>query len=121
MWTQKDIQFSLRKDGFAVRVGRQRWSSQLGGTMVIYFLLAYHYSLLKMSIEAWSRIPGFLMLDFPAEIEGEKVADHENFVIEPFIALCERKGYENVQVIAAGSAFKGLRGANRHHFGLVWA
>jgi hypothetical protein len=120
MWTQKDVQFSIRKDGFTVRVGRQKWSSQLGGTMVIYFLLGYHYSLLKISKEPLSRMPGFLMLDFPAEIEGEKVADHENFVIEPFIPLSKSPGYENVQVIAAGSAFKGLQGANRHQFAEVW-
>jgi hypothetical protein len=83
-------------------------------------MLAYHYSLLKMSREPWSRMPGFLMLDFPAELEGEKVADHENFVIEPFIALCEKEGYENVEVIAAGSAFQGLQGAHRHRFVKVW-
>ncbi len=71
--------------------------------MVIYFLLGYHYSLLKISKDQLSRMPGFLMLDFPAEIEGEKVADHENFVIEPFISLSNSPGYENVQVIAAGS------------------
>jgi hypothetical protein len=120
MWSQNDIQFRITRDGFVVRVGRQRWSSQLGGTMVIYFLLAYHYALLKMSKEPWSRIPGFLMLDFPAEIEGEKVADHENFVIEPFISLCEKKGYENVEVIVAGSDFMGLRGAHKHQFAEVW-
>ena len=120
MWTQKDVQFSMRKDSFTVRVGRQKWSSQLGGTMVIYFLLGFHYSLLKISVEPLSRMPGFLMLDFPAEIEGEKVADHENFVIEPFISLCKSPGYENVQVIAAGSAFKGLQEAMRHQFTEVW-
>lgn len=120
MWTQKDVQFSIRKDGFTVRVGRQNWTSQLGGTMVIYFLLGYHYSLLKLSKEPQSRMPGFMMLDFPAEIEGEKVADHENFVIEPFVSLCNSSGFENVQVIAAGSAFKGLQGVSRHQFTEVW-
>jgi len=43
MWTQKDVQFGIRKDGFTVRVGRQKWSSQLGGTMVIYFLLVLRH------------------------------------------------------------------------------
>lgn len=60
--------------------------------MVIYFLLAYHYSLPKISKEPLSRMPGFLMLNFPAEIEGEKVADHENFVIEPLISLSKSPG-----------------------------
>ncbi len=121
MWSQKDIQFNLKKDGFTVRVGRQRWTSQLGGTMVIYFLLSYHYALLKLSIDHASRVPGLLILDFPAEIEGKKVADHENFVMVPFIGLCASEGYGDLQVIAAGSAFDRLTGVHRIEFKKVWA
>ncbi len=120
MWTQKDIQFSVKKDSFTVRVGRQKWTSQLGGTMTIYFFLAYHYSLLKLSADSRSRIPAFLIIDFPPEIEGEKVADHENFVIEPFVDLCKTGGFQDVQVIAAGSAFKGLEGVHRQALTEVW-
>jgi DNA repair ATPase RecN len=120
MWTQRDIQFSVRKDSFSVRVGRQKWSSQLGGTMTIYFFLAYHYALLTLSASAESRVPPFLIVDFPPEIEGEKVADHENFVIEPFVALCKREKYKHVQIIAAGSAFKGLQGVHRQTLSEVW-
>lgn len=120
MWTQKEIQFSVKKDGVKVRVGRQKWSSQLGGTMTIYFFLAYHYALLKLSILPESRFPPFLIIDFPPEVEGEKVADHENFVIEPFVSLCEKSEYQQAQVIAAGSAFKGLSGVNRQSLIHVW-
>ncbi len=120
MWTQKEIQFSVKKDSFSVRVGRQKWSSQLGGTMTIYFFLAYHFSLLKLSANPQSRFPPFLIIDFPPEIEGEKVADHENFVIEPFVELCKMDGYQHVQVIAAGSAFKGLQGVHRQTLTEVW-
>src|SRR5262249_17517329 len=91
MWTQLGIEFNVRKDTFNVRVGRQKWSSQLGGTMTIYFFLAYHYTLLKLTNDEQARYPGFVMLDFPPEIEGEKVADHENFVLEPFVTLCRKK------------------------------
>ncbi len=120
MWTQRDIQFSIRKDSFNARVGRQKWSSQLGGTMTIYFFLAYHYTLLKLSSVQESRIPSFLVLDFPPEIEGEKVADHENFVIEPFVSLCQQEKYKRAQIIAAGSAFKGLQGVHRQTLSTVW-
>jgi hypothetical protein len=120
MWTQKDIQFSVKKDSFSVRVGHQKWSSQLGGTMTIYFFLAYHFSLLKLSANPQSRFPSFLIIDFPPEIEGEKVADHENFVIEPFVELCKKIDYQHVQVIAAGSAFKGLQGVHRQILTEVW-
>lgn len=120
MWTQGRIELTLKKDSFRLRVSSQKWQSPLGGTMRIYFLLAYHYSLLKLSIDEASRVPGFLLLDFPATIEGEQVADHENFAIEPFIKLCNKNEYSHVQVIAAGSAFKGLEGANRIKFDHVW-
>ncbi len=120
MWTQKDIQFNIKENSFNIRVGRQKWSSQLGGTMTIYFFLAYQYALLKLSSQPQSRVPPFLMIDFPPEIEGEKVADHENFVIEPFVELCEKAGYGDVQVIAAGSAFKGLEGVHRETLTKAW-
>ncbi|MEK6260983.1 MAG: hypothetical protein AABP62_20475 [Planctomycetota bacterium] len=121
IWNQDPIRFFLKKDSFRVRVGREKWEAQLGGTMTIYFLLAYHYSLLKLSASEKGRIPGFLMLDFPAEIiEADTVADHENFVIEPFVKLCQNKGYEHVQVLVAGSAFQGLRGAHRNELTVEW-
>src|SRR5690606_18949065 len=78
MWTQGRIELKLRKDNFKLRVNAHKWDSGLGGTMRIYFLLAYHYSLLKLSADPESRVPGFVLLDFTATIEGEQVADHEN-------------------------------------------
>lgn len=120
MWTQGRIEVTLNKDSFRLRVNRHKWESQLGGTMRIYFLLAYHYSLLKLSSEEGSRVPGFLLLDFPATIEGEQVAGHENFAIEPFITLCKKDEYSHVQVIAAGSAFDGLTGTKRMRLEHVW-
>lgn len=120
MWTQKHIEFNVKKDTFTVRVGRQKWHSQLGGTMTIYFFLAYHYTLLKLSADPSSRFPPFLIIDFPPEIEGEKVADHENFVIEPFVELCNKVEFKRAQVIAAGSAFKGLQGVHRQTLTEVW-
>ena len=120
MWTQGEIQFTLQKNGFRLRVHGHKWGAQLGGTMKIYFLLAYHYALLKLSADQGSRVPNFLLLDFPATIEGEQVADHENFAIEPFIKLCRKPEYAQVQVIAAGSAFEGFIGAKRIKLDHVW-
>ncbi len=121
MWTQGRIDLTLKKDSFRLRVNKQKWQSHLGGTMKIYFLLAYHYSLLKLSSQVGTRVPGFVLLDFPPTIEGEQVADHENFAIEPFIELCKKPEYSHVQVIAAGSAFKGLTGAKRITLDHVWS
>lgn len=120
MWTQGPIDLTLKKDSFRLRVNNHKWDAQLGGTMRIYFLLAYHYALLKLSTYEDSRVPGFLLLDFPATIEGEQVADHENFAIEPFIKLCDNPEFSHVQVIAAGSAFAGLTEAKRMKLDRVW-
>jgi hypothetical protein len=120
MWKQLPIRFSLTKHDVRIRVGRQRWDNQLGETNTIYFLLAYHYALLASSNYEQSRYPKFLMFELPGEVEGKKVADKENFVIEPFIELCKKEGFEDLQVIATGSAFEGLNGAHRIELTEVW-
>lgn len=120
MWTQKPITFRIGRTDFQITVGKQKWQSQLGGTMTIYFLLAYHYALLKLSNLPTSKVPGLLILDLPAEVEGEKVADKENFVIEPFISLCKQPDFSSTQIIVAGSAFQGLGGVRRIELKEVW-
>jgi hypothetical protein len=120
MWSQKAIAFRISRSDFSFKVGRQKWQSQLGGTMTIYFLLAYHFALMKLSAMECSKATSFLMLDLPAEVEGEKVADKENFVIEPFISLCKEEGFGSAQIIVAGSAFQGLKGVHRINLKEMW-
>lgn len=72
-----------------------------------------------MSLVNYSQFnyPGFLLLDFPAELEdADSVADKENFVIEPFVELLAQEGMESTQIIAGGSSFENLKGANRIEF-----
>jgi hypothetical protein len=76
--------------------------------------------LLASSNYEHSHYPKFLMFELPGEVEGKKVADKENFVIEPFIELCGREGFEDLQVIATGSAFERLKGAHRIELSEVW-
>ena len=121
MWKQQPIRFNLTKHDVRIRVGKQPWGDQLGETNTIYFMLAYHYALLASSNYVHSRYPKFLMFELPGEVEGKKVADKENFVIEPFIDLCKREGFEDLQVIATGSAFEKLKGAHRIKLTEVWA
>src|SRR5262245_47735734 len=57
-------------------------------TLTLFFLIAYHYSLMGLSTKDGCHSPGFLVLDFPAELEdGTSIADKENFVLEPFVEL----------------------------------
>lgn len=120
-WTQKEVRVRLDEKRFRFLVGDRRWNSQLGGTLSLYFLIAYHYSLMSLVPHAECHFPGFIALDFQAELEdGSSVADKENFVLEPFIELLATKEYAGCQVIAAGAAFENLVGAHRIEFTKIW-
>lgn len=120
-WTQRSVGVQLTDRRAAFLVGDRQWRRQLGGTLRLYFLLAYHYGLLYLSAEATSNYPGCLILDFPPELDdGSKTRDQENFVLEPFVDLLAQKEYEGCQVIAAGNAFEGLKGVHRVELSQVW-
>jgi hypothetical protein len=84
-------------------------------------LLAYHYSLLNLTIRPTARYPGLVILDVPAELEeGTSIADKENFVVQPFIDLLTQRAGTPTQIISAGSAFEGLQGVNRIELNHIW-
>lgn len=118
-WTQAGVDFRLRERGFNIRVGKSDWHVKLGGTLTLYFLIAYHYSLLLLMEKPGAHFPGLCLLDFPPELDGVSVSDSENFVLEPFVSLIAHKGVK-AQVVAAGSSFSGLDGANRISLTTVW-
>jgi hypothetical protein len=120
-WTQEAVNVRLRERNFRIGVGRSDWSAKLGGTLTLYFLLAYHYALLTLSSKPEYRYPGLAILDFPAELEdATSVADKENFVLEPFVRMLKKPELQFAQVIAAGSSFENLRGANRIELTRIW-
>lgn len=122
-WTQKPVRVRIDEKKARFLVGEQKkWSSQLGGTLTLYFLISYHYALMKLVEQDECNFPGFLALDFPAELpDGSSIRDAENFVLEPYVALLKLEAYSKCQVIAAGGAFEGLEGANRIEVSKVWA
>lgn len=119
-WVVGDVAFQLGDRSFKIRVGKADWQTKLGGTLTLYFLLAYQYALMDLARFPESHFPGLLLIDFPAEVEGTTVADKENFAIEPFIDLLAQDGMQNCQMIAAGSSFAGLKGAKRVPLSHVW-
>jgi DNA repair exonuclease SbcCD ATPase subunit len=119
-WLVGDVSVQLQEKTLRIRVGKSDWQNKLGGTLTLYFLLAYHYALLTLMRFPESHFPGLLLIDFPAEIEGASVADKENFVVEPFIDLLSQEGMENCQMVAAASGFFGLEGAHRVELSKVW-
>lgn len=120
-WTQKEPKVILDERKARFLVGDRKWDTQLGGTLSLYYLLAYHYALMGLVKIDSCHFPGFLALDFPAELDGASTRDTENFAVEPFVTLLAADGLQSCQVIAAGAAFENLKGANRIEFTKVWA
>ncbi|MHB9069887.1 MAG: hypothetical protein ACYC54_05905 [Sedimentisphaerales bacterium] len=119
--TNKPINFNIMKNGFKATIGNESWSAKLGGTLTLYFVIAYHYALMSLTNNSNYHYPGLLLLDFPAELEdGTSIADKENFVLEPFIKLQESLKPTKFQVIAMGNSFKDLPISNRIELKKVW-
>ncbi|MFN8343470.1 MAG: hypothetical protein U0X91_00610 [Spirosomataceae bacterium] len=111
------IRMYLTEKRFNFRVGRTNWSS-MGAKPKTYFLLAYHYGLLKLCLQKEYNYPGLLIIDFPPVLADGDVKSSENYLIKPFIDLCESLN-NSVQVIIAGEAFDSLD--NVHTINLIGA
>ncbi len=121
LWTQEKTTARLREKDFAITVGGQDWSSQLGGTLILYFLLSYQYALLRLTKFEQSNYPGLAIIDLPATLEdGSTIRDKENFVVEPFIDLLKQKEMQGSQLIITGAAFENLQGVNRIILKNIW-
>lgn len=121
LWTQEKITTKLKEKDFSVLVGGQDWSSQLGGTLILYFLLSYHYALLNLTKFEQCNYPGLAIVDLPAQLEdGSTIRDKENFVVEPFIKLLRQKEMRGSQMIMTGAAFEDLEGVNRISLKNIW-
>jgi hypothetical protein len=119
-WTQQAVSVQLTERDCRIKVGKSNWQTKLGGTLGLYFLLAYQYALMSLTKEPEAHYPGLTILDFPAEVNGVSIREEENFVLVPFIELMGQKGMGLTQLIAAGSAFENLVGANRTELGTIW-
>jgi len=120
-WTKGAVTVSIKERTVRLALGGTDYKGQLGGTLMLYFLFAYHFGLLALAARAESNYPGYLILDFPAELEeATSIADKENFVLEPFVPLTTRPEMTGTQVIAAGRAFANLQGVHRIELANVW-
>lgn len=100
------IRMYLNEKRFNFRVGRTNWSS-IGAKPKTYFLLAYYYGLLKLCSQNIYNYPGLIIIDFPPVLADGDVKSSENYLIKPFIELCESLN-NSIQVIIAGEAFDDL-------------
>ncbi len=113
VWRHSPIRFDISRSGFTFRVGNRRASAVLGGTDTLYYLMAYHYGLLTLSDKAQCHYPGLTIIDLLGEFSGEKVADKENFIVQPFIDLLAKDTYRGAQLIISGASFEGLEKVHR--------
>jgi hypothetical protein len=102
-------------------IGSHAAIPQLGGTLMIYFLFAYHYALLSLTRFPDCHYPGLTILDlFPDIIEGVAMRDRLSLVLEPFVELSERQDVSPIQVIASGNDFPSSPVVNRIALEEVW-
>jgi seryl-tRNA synthetase len=119
-WQQGRIDLNIGEKEFKFSIGRSKWSS-VGGTLRAYFLFAYHYGLLKLSNKEGFHFPGLVILDLPFELSetGEESKKAENYLIEPFIKLCQELD-PKPQIIIAGRSFEGLQNITQIDFEETW-
>ena len=115
VWRHSPVTIDISRYNFTFRVGPRRWQAALGGTDSLYFLMAYHYGLLKLSDKPERHYSGLSIIDVPGEFSGEAIEDKENFIVQPFIDLLAREEYRGGQLIITGASFTGLDGAHRLH------
>jgi len=115
VWRHSPVTIDISRYNFTFRVGPRRWQAALGGTDSLYFLMAYHYGLLKLSDKPERHYSGLSIIDVPGEFSGEAIEDKENFIVQPFIDLLAREEYLGGQLIITGASFTGLDGAHRLH------
>ncbi|MBB5234164.1 hypothetical protein [Deinococcus budaensis] len=120
-WTQERVNVLLRERGFTINVGEKSWR-KLGGTMSLFFLVAYNYALLRLSPWAPYRYPGLLILDMPAKFEDTQMTrdEREQFVVEPFVRLRKQAPTHEFQVLVTGRSFFGLQDAHRIELDTIW-
>ena len=119
-WTQRRVSLDLRDRSFRFRIGDQKWSSQIGATSTVHFLLSYHYAILSLTNQSGCHYPGLLIADFPPELlDAETIGDKANYLVNPFIELI-RSTAVPLQVIIAGRSFEGIEADHRIKMERVW-
>jgi hypothetical protein len=112
-WGPRQVSVTVTEERLRLLVDRQPWQRMLGAHLRAYFFLAYQYALLKLCRTEPFAYPGLLLIDFPANLSEIGISAQENYLLRPFVDLLERDEFKGMQLIAAGRAFAGLRGARQ--------
>ncbi len=116
-WKTGRVTAKLTRDSFKMLLDNQPWTVKSGGTKNYVIQLAYHYAVLSLCKEEEYDYPGLLIIDFPPHFaKADDLKGSENYLLKPFVELCSEDGMVDTQVIVAGRAFKGLKGASTIEF-----
>lgn len=123
LWNQPGrIRWKISPSNFSVTINDSNWATRLGGTLTLYFLIAYHYALMTLTNRTGCHYPGIVVLDLPATLDdGTAIADYENYSLLPLRQLMERQSELDLQVIVAGSSFEHLDSANLIELNHQWS
>ena len=121
-WTKTgQVTASVSERRTQLQIGGRPAKRQLGGTLTIYFLFAYHYALLNLSRYSDCHYPGLAILDFYPDIARETaLADRLNLVLDPFVQLSLEKRIVPIQVIATSRALPDRPNINFIRLTEVW-
>jgi hypothetical protein len=121
-WTKTgQVTVSISERRTKLQIGGRLAKPQLGGTLTIYFLFAYHYALLNLSRYPNCHYPGLTILDFYPDIAREAaLGDRLHLVLGPFVQLALDKGIAPIQVIATSRALPDRPNINFIHLAEVW-
>ena len=102
-WTKTgQISVGVSERRTQLLIGERAAKPQLGGTLTIYFLFAYHYALLNLTKHPDCHYPGLTLLDFYPDIAQEAaLADRLHLVLAPFVQLSLDPAIAPIQVIVA--------------------
>jgi len=114
-WRHGIVNMVCTRSYISLRIDNNFWSTILGGTDSLYFLLSYHYGLLHASISNGFNIPSLFVIDLPPDIYGNDLLKNESFVMQPFVELLSDPAYEHCQVIFSGHNPNDFKNCNRIH------
>lgn len=121
-WTVTgEVTASISDRGTQLQIAGHTAKKQLGGTLTIYFLFAYHYALLNLSRYPDCHYPGLTLLDFYPDIAQENaLGDRLHLVLGPFVQLSLGKDIVPIQVIATTRALPERPNINYIQLTEVW-
>lgn len=105
----------------AFQIGGRPARVQLGGTLTLYWVLAYHYALLDLVRRPGTHYPGIAILDtFPDMAVGAGLREPLGLVMRPFEELASRKDVSPIQVIVTARDFPESQAVNLIRLTETW-